>query len=335
MTSTEDTPAIDVAGLVKNYGDHRAVDSVDLTVARGQVLGLLGPNGAGKTTMVRILATLLRPDEGRAHVLGHDLVRHADQIRRRIAVTGQSASIDDDLSGFENLWIQARLRGLSHKAATRRAHELLSELGLDAAARRPVGTYSGGMRRRADLAGAMVVTPELLFLDEPTTGLDPVSRAQVWDWVRDLVARGTTVLLTTQYLDEADNLADRIAVLDRGRIVADGTPTQLKNQVGAGSLQVQMADQPGFDAAERLLGTVFVHAVHAGRDPLSLRVRVGDQQSVDAQRAANDALARLTAAGHQIIAHSFGRPSLDEVYLALTGHAPESDASSTEEENAA
>ncbi|HEX6195460.1 MAG TPA: ATP-binding cassette domain-containing protein [Jiangellaceae bacterium] len=236
MTTDTTELAIQATGLSKVLGDTQALDGVDLAVRAGEIYGFLGPNGAGKTTTIRILATLLVPDNGRAAVFGHDVVADADKVRERIALTGQFASIDDDLTGIENLVILARLLGLPRKDARLRAQELLEAFGLAADGGRLVKTYSGGMRRRLDIAASIIVQPDLIFLDEPTTGLDPRSRAQVWDIVRSLVAGGTTVLLTTQYLDEADQLADRIAVIDRGLVVAEGTPDQLKTEVGATTL---------------------------------------------------------------------------------------------------
>jgi ABC-2 type transport system ATP-binding protein len=228
--------AIETEGLVKRFGEKTAVDGIDLTVKAGTVYGVLGPNGAGKTTTIRMLATLLRPDGGSAKVLGHDVVTDAAKVRGCVSLTGQFASVDDELSGRENLTLVARLLGFRHKAALSRADELLHVFGIDEAADRLVKTYSGGMRRRLDIAASIVVTPQLLFLDEPTTGLDPRSRNQVWAIVRELVAAGTTVLLTTQYLDEADQLADRLAIIDGGRLVAEGNPEDLKASVGASTL---------------------------------------------------------------------------------------------------
>ncbi len=236
MNTNRSELAIRATGLIKVLGQTRALDGVDLSVPAGGIYGFLGPNGAGKTTTIRILATLLVPDHGSAEVFGHDVVADAEWVRERIALTGQFASVDDDLTGIENLVILARLLGLSRKGARRRADELLEAFGLADDGGRLVKTYSGGMRRRLDIAASVIVQPDLMFLDEPTTGLDPRSRAQVWDTVRSLVADGTTVLLTTQYLDEADQLADRIAVIDRGLVVAEGTPDQLKTEVGAATL---------------------------------------------------------------------------------------------------
>jgi daunorubicin/doxorubicin transport system ATP-binding protein len=233
---TEDrTNAIEIENLVKRFGDTTALAGVSLTVPRASVYGVLGPNGAGKTTLIRILATLVRPDEGTARVLGHDLVREAQAVRRRISLTGQFAAVDGDLTGSENLMLLGRLHGLGGRAARRRASELLEGFGLAESAARRVNTYSGGMRRRLDLAAGLITIPDLLFLDEPTTGLDPRSRADVWEIVRAVATAGTTVVLTTQYLEEADQLAERIAVIDSGQLVAEGAPGELKALVGAGA----------------------------------------------------------------------------------------------------
>ena len=286
--------AIEASGLVKAFGATRAVDGVDLAVPTGSVYGFLGPNGAGKTTTIRMLATLLRPDAGTARVLGHDIVAEADAVRGRIALTGQYASVDEDLTGRENLVLLARLLGLPRTAARSRADELLGAFGLAEVAGRQVNTYSGGMRRRLDIAASIVVTPELLFLDEPTTGLDPHSRNQVWDIVRALVADGTTVLLTTQYLEEADQLADRVAVIDHGRVIAEGTPGQLKASVGAGALQVRLRDPDRRVDVERLLGQALGVPVHPESDPAALSARVADPGR------AVDALAALTGESHPL-----------------------------------
>ncbi len=234
--------AIETSGLVKTFGKTRAVDGIDLAVPVGAVYGVLGPNGAGKTTAVRVLATLLRPDGGEARVFGHDVLREADAVRSRVSLTGQYASVDEDLTGTENLVLLARLLGHRKPAARDRAAQLLDAFGLTEAAGRQVKNYSGGMRRRIDIAASILNTPDLLFLDEPTTGLDPRSRNQVWDIIRAVVAHGTTVLLTTQYLDEADRLAGRIAVIDHGKVIAEGTPGQLKSSVGAGTVHLRLRD---------------------------------------------------------------------------------------------
>jgi ABC-2 type transport system ATP-binding protein len=290
------------------------VDGIDLRVRTGSIYGLLGPNGAGKTTMVRLLATLLRPDAGSARVLGHDVAREPAAVRPRISLTGQFASVDEDLTGDENLRLLARLLGFSRSHATSRSTELLTAFDLADAADRQVKTYSGGMRRRLDVAASILRTPDLLFLDEPTTGLDPRSRNQVWDVIRTLVAGGTTVLLTTQYLDEADQLADRIAVIDHGRVIAEGTSTELKASVGTGVLHVRLADAAQREPAVRLLMTWFGDGVHGDGDARALTAQLADPA-----RAA-PALAALAEAGIAVSDFSLGQPSLDEVFFALTGH---------------
>jgi ABC-2 type transport system ATP-binding protein len=324
--------AIEASGLVKSFGETRAVDGVDLAVRGGTVYGVLGPNGAGKTTTIRMLATLLRPDAGSARVLGHDIVRDAEKVRELVSLTGQLASVDEDLSGQENLVLLGLLLGLKRAAAKARAAELLAAFGLTEASGRLVKHYSGGMRRRLDIAASIVVTPQLMFLDEPTTGLDPRSRNQVWDIIRTLVAEGTTILLCTQYLEEADQLADRIAVIDRGTVIAEGTPTELKASVGSGALHVRLLDPDqraeAAQALERDLG-----AVHLEPDPAGMSA-----PCADAERAA-EAVAELTRAGVRIGGFSLGQPSLDEVFLALTGHTAadqtEEQASDLQEEQAA
>ncbi len=316
--------AIEASGLVKSFGEVVAVDGVDLAVRSGSVYGVLGPNGAGKTTTIRMLATLLRPDGGSAQVLGHDIVREADAVRGLVSLTGQMASVDEDLTGRENLILLGRLLGLRRADAKSRAGELLEAFHLAEAAGRLAKHYSGGMRRRLDIAASLVVTPELLFLDEPTTGLDPRSRNQVWDIVRSLAASGTTILLCTQYLDEADQLADGIAVIDHGRVIAEGTPAQLKASVGGGALHVRLLDPEQRDEAERMLGSG-LGAVHLERDPAALSA-----QCADADRAA-EAVSELARSGVQIAEFSLGQPSLDEVFLALTGHTAEESADAMEE----
>jgi ABC-2 type transport system ATP-binding protein len=311
--------AIETAGLVKAFGATRAVDGVDLAVPRGAVYGVLGPNGAGKTTTIRMLATLLRPDGGSAQVLGHDVVRDADAVRSLVSLTGQLASVDDDLTGRENLVLLGRLLGYRPRAARARADELLGAFGLEEAGARLVKNYSGGMRRRLDIAASIVVTPQLLFLDEPTTGLDPRSRNQVWDIVRALVGLGTTVLLCTQYLDEADQLAARIAVIDHGRVIAEGTPAQLKASVGQGALHVRLLEPERRADAAELLGRALDAEAHLEGDPAALSVNVAD-----AGRA-SEAVAELARVGIGLASFALAQPSLDEVFLALTGHPAEDD----------
>jgi ABC-2 type transport system ATP-binding protein len=313
--------AIDATGLVKTFGPTRAVDGVDLAVARGAVYGVLGPNGAGKSTTIRMLATLLRPDGGSARVMGHDVVTDADKVRELVSLTGQLASVDDDLTGRENLVLLGRLLGYRTRQARARADELLDAFGLDDdAAGKLVKNYSGGMRRRLDLAASIVVTPELMFLDEPTTGLDPRSRNQVWDIVRALAGLGTTVLLCTQYLDEADQLADRIAVIDRGRVIAEGPPAQLKASVGQGALHVRLLDPEQRGEAWRVLARVLGAEPNVEADPAALSAPVAD-----AERA-SEAVAELSRAGLELAGFSLAQPSLDEVFLALTGHPAEEEA---------
>jgi ABC-2 type transport system ATP-binding protein len=311
--------AIEATGLVKSFGETRAVDGVDLAVRRGSVYGVLGPNGAGKTTTIRMLATLIRPDAGSARVLGHDIVTGADAVRAGVSLTGQLASVDEDLTGRENLILVGRLLGLRRAAAKDRATELLDAFGLSEAAGKLVKHYSGGMRRRLDIAASLVVTPELMFLDEPTTGLDPRSRNQVWEIVRALVAEGTTILLCTQYLEEADQLAEGIAVIDHGKVIAEGTPAQLKASVGSGALHVRLLDPEQRPAAEQLLGRA-LGAVTLEPDPAALSAASADGD------AAAKALAELTGAGIRVADFSLGQPSLDEVFLALTGHPAEEPA---------
>ncbi|MBZ6088663.1 MULTISPECIES: ATP-binding cassette domain-containing protein [Streptomyces] len=312
--------AIETAGLVKTFGETRAVDGVDLAVPAGTVYGVLGPNGAGKTTTVRMLATLLRPDGGRARVFGHDVVREADAVRGRVSLTGQYASVDEDLTGTENLVLLGRLLGHGKAAARERSEQLLAAFGLTEAAAKQVKHYSGGMRRRIDIAASILNTPDLLFLDEPTTGLDPRSRNQVWDIVRAVVAQGTTVLLTTQYLDEADQLASRIAVIDQGRVIAEGTKGELKASVGAGSVHLRLREARERPEAERVLRDLLVAEVQPEPDPVALTARLGAAARDTAADQAAKALAELARAGITVDSFSLGQPSLDEVFLALTGH---------------
>ncbi|MBC9714380.1 ATP-binding cassette domain-containing protein [Streptomyces sp. TRM66268-LWL] len=328
--------AIETAGLVKTFGENRAVDGIDLAVPAGTVYGVLGPNGAGKTTAVKMLATLLRPDGGEAHVFGHDVVREADAVRSRVSLTGQYASVDEDLTGTENLVLLARLLGHNKKASYERSAQLLEAFGLTEAAGRQVKNYSGGMRRRIDIAASILNTPDLLFLDEPTTGLDPRSRNQVWDIVRAVVAQGTTVLLTTQYLDEADQLASRIAVIDKGKVIAEGTKGELKASVGAGSVHVRLRDAHQRPDAEQLLKLTLDAAVTLEPDPVALTARVGGAGNGEAAaEQASRALAELARAGITVDNFSLGQPSLDEVFLALTDKKPETAAEPALAEEAA
>ncbi len=273
MTARDNTLAIEADGLVKSFGETRAVDGVDLAVRQGSVYGVLGPNGAGKTTTIRMLATLLRPDAGSARVLGHDIVSEADAVRSVVSLTGQLASVDEDLTGRENLILIGRLLGLKRPSAKARAAELLEAFELTEAAGRLVKNYSGGMRRRLDIAASIVVTPELMFLDEPTTGLDPRSRNQVWDIIRALVSGGTTILLCTQFLDEADRLAEGIAVIDNGKVIAEGTPGQLKASIGSGALHVRLLDPVQRPAAEQVLSGA-LGTVHLEPEPAALSAGV-------------------------------------------------------------
>jgi ABC-2 type transport system ATP-binding protein len=313
---TRSNLAIEAERLVKAFGDVRAVDGVDLAVRRGSVYGVLGPNGAGKTTTIRMLATLLTPDGGSAHVLGRDIVKDADAVRGLVSLTGQLASVDEDLTGKENLVLLGWLLGLKRRAAKQRADELLEAFGLTEAQGRLVKHYSGGMRRRLDIAASIVVTPELLFLDEPTTGLDPRSRNQVWDIVRALREAGTTILLCTQYLDEADQLADGIAVIDHGRVIAEGTPGQLKASVGSGALHVRLLDPGQREDAHAILERELGPTQREG-DPSALTA-----PCADADRGAH-AVAALAQQGIGLAGFTLGQPSLDEVFLALTGHPAE------------
>jgi ABC-2 type transport system ATP-binding protein len=309
-----ETPAVHASGLVKEFGDLRAVDCIDLEVSQGEILGVLGPNGAGKTTMLRMLATLLPIDAGEARIFGVDAAREPHRVRQLIGVTGQYASVDENLTASENLWLFGRLQGLRSADARATARRLLEQFGLEEATDRPLSQFSGGMRRRLDLAASLITRPPLIFLDEPTTGLDPRTRGQMWDTIRGLVAEGCTVLLTTQYLDEADQLADRIAVIDRGRKVAQGTPDELKASVGSSTLQLQLApgtDQTlACDIVRRVLGSEPVLTPEAGRINAPLTV---------ADRAA-DVLIALREAAMAIASVSVDKPTLDEVFLAITGH---------------
>jgi len=309
--------AVEAEQLVKTFGEVRAVSGLSLSVPAGTVYGLLGPNGAGKTTVVRILATLLKPEGGYARVLGHDVVKEATTVRGLVSLTGQFASVDEDLTGTENLVLIGRLLGYPTAKAKARATTLLEAFDLATAAGRQVKTYSGGMRRRLDIAASIVVRPEIIFLDEPTTGLDPRSRAQVWDIVRVLVAQGTTVLLTTQYLEEADQLASRIAVIEHGRVIAEGSPAELKSSVGSSTLRLRLQSSTQRGEAREFLIRHLGRSVELDGDPSSLSVRMKEPD------IAATAIAELARSGVAVASFSLEQPSLDEVFLSLTGHPAE------------
>jgi ABC-2 type transport system ATP-binding protein len=305
-------PMIDVAGLAKSYGSHAVLRGVDLVVRQGEIFALLGPNGAGKTTTINILTTLVVPDGGTARVAGIDVARHPDRVRRVISLTGQYASVDEFQTGRENLLMMSKLAHLSRRSARRRTDELLEQFDLTDAAGRRAGTYSGGMRRRLDLAISLIAEPPVVFLDEPTTGLDPRSRSQMWEVVRELAANGTTILLTTQYLEEADQLADRVAVLDGGSVIASGTADELKSRVSGGRVEIE------FESADDARA-----AVAAG---LGMPATKGDGLGIaiasdDPVRTIQDALDGASARGLAIADITILKPSLDDVFLALTGHA--------------
>lgn len=314
-----DTFAIEANDLVKVFGTQRAVDGVSLAVPQGSVYGVLGPNGAGKTTTIRMLATLLGPDGGSARVFGHDVVAEPGAVRSLIGVTGQYASVDEDLTATENLMVFSRLLGLGRSAARRRTAELLEEFELTDAANKSLKNFSGGMRRRLDLAAGLIATPPLLFLDEPTTGLDPRTRAQMWETIRRLVRGGTTVLLTTQYLDEADQLADRIAVIDHGRVIADGTADELKASIGGSALQLTLADRSQLETARRIIAEVLHTEAQTTPEAGRLTAALPDPNGT------TDLLIGLRDRAVAVEEITVTKPSLDEVFLTLTGHPAESD----------
>jgi ABC-2 type transport system ATP-binding protein len=309
MTTTRSQPAITATGLRKSFGDKVVLDGIDLEVPSGTVFSLLGPNGAGKSTTVHILSTLIRADAGDVRVAGHDLAKDPDRVRAAIAVTGQLTAVDNLLTGEENLLLMAGLRHLGRREGRRRATELLAQFDLADAAGKPAATYSGGMRRRLDLAMGLVGDPRIAFLDEPTTGLDPRSRRTMWQIIRDLVAGGVTIFLTTQYLEEADELADRVALLDHGRLVAEGTPDELKRRVPGGHIRLQFAYPDGLELAARTLG-------EAVRDDEALTLQVPSDGSVKSLRALLD---RLDDGSIEVGGLSIHTPDLDDVFLALTG----------------
>ncbi|MFS0782174.1 ATP-binding cassette domain-containing protein [Bacillus sp. 1P06AnD] len=318
--------AVEARGLVKTFGDNRAVDGVDLNVRAGTIYGVLGPNGAGKTTTIRMLATLLRADAGTTRIFGYDVEKDPQMVKQLIGVTGQYASVDESLSATENLIIFSRLLGLGRKEAKRKAEELLEEFSLTEAAKRPLKNFSGGMRRRLDLAASLIAQPPLIFLDEPTTGLDPRTRNQMWKTIRQLVNSGSTVLLTTQYLQEADELADRIAVIDRGRVVAEGTVNELKASVGTSSLQVSIQQsnemQKARKTVEQILKVKAVVSLEEGRITAPMK---------DADRVA-DLLIALRDSGIKLSELSVQKPSLDEVFLTITGEGNKQEPIEEEDE---
>jgi ABC-2 type transport system ATP-binding protein len=325
-----DTSTVVAEGLLKRYGSTMALDGFDLVVRRGSVCGLLGPNGAGKTTAVRVLTTLLRPDGGRAEVAGFDVVREAGRVRQRIGLVGQTPAVDEVVSGRENLVMFGRLFHLGTHRARARADELLEHFGLADTGRKAVKQYSGGMRRRLDLAASLILAPEVLFLDEPTTGLDPRGRNEVWASIRSLVASGTTVMLTTQYLDEADQLADRICVIDSGRVIAEGTPDELKSRLGGDRIDVVVARVEDLTAAAAI-----VEGAAAGAPDVDPDLRRVSAPVADRMAAMTGILAGLSAASITAEDLSVRRPTLDEVFMELTGHRAEPSPGTSTEERAA
>ncbi len=325
VDAKHNTYAIVVENLRKSYGKVEVLKGIHLKVEQGKLLALLGPNGAGKTTTIRILATLLKPDSGTAFIFNHNVVKEPEAVQRRVSLTGQFASVDEDLTGMENLVMIARLLGFSWAQAKARGQELLDAFDLTEAADRQVKHYSGGMRRRIDIAASIVIAPDILFLDEPTTGLDPRSRRQVWDIVNKLLKAGTTVLLTTQYLEEADYLADRVVIIDQGMIIADGTLEELKNSVGSGTLHVRLHDANQRPQAQQIIAQILNSEVYLSNDPTALSASVSEPDRVAS------ILMQFAQAGIGINNFSLGQPSLDEVFLALTGQSLEENTLVTEE----
>lgn len=307
--------AIEITNLRKSYGNVEVLKGINLQVKSGSLLALLGPNGAGKTTTVRILATLLRFNAGTVRVFGHDVLKQADAVRRRVSLTGQFASVDDELTGLENLILVARLLGYSWSNARKRAKNLIHAFGLDHAGKQQVKKYSGGMRRRLDIAASIIITPDLLFLDEPTTGLDPRSRRYIWDVIRTLRAAGTTVLLTTQYLEEADALADRIVIIDNGKIIADGTPDELKSSVGRSFLRIRLEHAAHRSAAERIITEILAVRPQRDVDPSLILAQVSESSLLAG------IITALSEANIPLKDFSLGQPALDDVFLALTGQS--------------
>jgi ABC-2 type transport system ATP-binding protein len=318
MTTTLPSIAVEARGLVKIFGDNRAVNGVDLTIPSGGIYGVLGPNGAGKTTTIRMLATLLKPNGGSAKIFGYDVAKDSHRVRQLIGVTGQYASVDEKLSATENLMIFSRLLGLSTRDAKRKATELLEEFGLTDAASRPLSQYSGGMRRRLDLAASLIAQPPLIFLDEPTTGLDPRTRNQMWRTIRQLVNNGSTVVLTTQYLDEADQLADRIAVIDHGKVIAEGTPTELKAKVGTAYLELSFYDNQQLTAATEIIRSMLGVEMRATEHTLTFPL--ADPEIM------TDVLISLRTKSIKLSKASVKSPTLDEVFLTLTGQPAKDEA---------
>jgi len=308
--------AVEVNGLLKHFGENRAVDGIDLIIPTGTIYGVLGPNGAGKTTAIRILSTLMKADKGSAKIFGHDINMEGHIVRQLIGLTGQYASVDEKLSANENLFIFSRLHGLSRSDARKKTAELLDEFGLSEAAKRPLSKFSGGMRRRLDLAASLISKPPLIFLDEPTTGLDPRTRLQMWNTIRNLVLDGSTVILTTQYLDEADQLADHIAVIDRGKVIADGTPSQLKASVGAASLELKLIDKTEDKKAKQIIQSLLHVEAHISNDGL-LTAPLSNPELI------TDVLLALRNSSIQLSEVSVKTPTMDEVFLSLTGHETE------------